>query len=242
MDNGKEFKNHLMTRINKLFRVMKLHTTTYNPRANGLVEGHNRILKDQLYHYVNVRGDNWDVFLPTVQLMYNTTVNSSTGFTPHYRMFGRECRMPEEFCIQVSEEEKDKSLVKKTYLEYSNELVESLTRAWQVVSEQAEIQAYKYNKDLVKSNREEDTWLQLRRGYKFVEYQEGDYFFRKRNPIREFKSAGDEQGYKINRKMQARYEGPYMITRKISPLVYEAEISGERVKVHAINMKPDVRG
>jgi hypothetical protein len=58
------------------------------------VENHNRTMKDQLYHFVEARQKDWDIYLPTVQLMYNTTVNSATGYTPYYLMFGRECNMP----------------------------------------------------------------------------------------------------------------------------------------------------
>ena len=58
-----------------------------------MVDNHNSNLKDQLYHYY-VESRQWDIFLPTVHLMYNTTVNAATGYTPHYLMFGRECNMP----------------------------------------------------------------------------------------------------------------------------------------------------
>ena len=86
-DRGAEFRNRLMKRVNYVFKVNRTATTPYNPRRNGLVENHNGTLKDQLYHYI-------DIFLPTVQLMYNITVNAATAYTPHYLMFGRECNMP----------------------------------------------------------------------------------------------------------------------------------------------------
>lgn len=90
-DRGTEFRN----KIHHIFRGNKIATTPYNARSNGCVENHNRTLKDQLYHFVEARHKNWDIFLPTVQLMYNnTTVNSATGYTPYFLMFGRECNMP----------------------------------------------------------------------------------------------------------------------------------------------------
>jgi hypothetical protein len=35
-----------------------------------------------------------------------------------------------------------------------------------------------------------------------------------------------------------RYEGPYRIVRVVNPVLYEAEIDGKLVRVHAVNMKP----
>ena len=32
--------------------------------------------------------------------------------------------------------------------------------------------------------------------------------------------------------------GPYRITEKINPVLYEAEIDGKKVRVHAVNMRP----
>ena len=66
-DRGTEFQNKLMKRINHVFRVNRIATTPYNPRSNGFAENKNCTLKDQLYHFVESRQKDWDIFLPTVQ-------------------------------------------------------------------------------------------------------------------------------------------------------------------------------
>ena len=94
-DQGGEFDNKLMRALTSVLTAKKIRTTGYNPQADGTVEVHNRTLKDQLFHYVNhLKQDDWDTFLPTCQLMYNTTVSTATGYTPYFLMYGRECRMP----------------------------------------------------------------------------------------------------------------------------------------------------
>ena len=89
-DRGGEFRNRLMKRINHVFKVNRIATTPYNPRSNVLVEN----IKDQLYHYVESRQKDWDIFLLTIQLMFNTIVNAATAYTLHYVMLGRECNRP----------------------------------------------------------------------------------------------------------------------------------------------------
>ena len=61
---------------------------------------------------------------------------------------------------------------------------------------------------------------------------------RLKKPVYEFKSADDEVSYKINAKLQARYDGPHRVIRKLSPILYEAEIDGEEKRISAVNMKP----
>jgi len=73
---------------------------------------------------------------------------------------------------------------------------------------------------------------------KFVEYQPGQLFMRLKKPIYEFKSADDEISYHINAKLQARYDGPHKVIRKLSPILYEAEIDGKEKRISAINMNP----
>jgi hypothetical protein len=57
------------------------------------------------------------------------------------------------------------------------------------------------------------------KGLEFKEYEEDQGFYRKRNQVRVFNSIQDKEKYKISRKLQARWEEPYWITKKISPVL-----------------------
>ena len=80
--------------------------------------------------------------------------------------------------------------------------------------------------------------IQVRQPLEFVEYEVGQQFMRTRRPYSSFKSADEKEAWKISAKLLERYEGPYRITRKVNPVLYEAEIDGKTVRVHAVNMKP----
>jgi hypothetical protein len=121
-DRGREFTNRLNKRISRLFRVNRISTTPYNPRANGLVKQHNGTLKSQLCHFVDVKQDDWDVFLPTVQLM---SVNSSTGYTPNYMMYGREFHIPD--VVLPSDEPAEGVDADEDWVD---RLTEALRKAW----------------------------------------------------------------------------------------------------------------
>ena len=44
--------------------------------------------------FVSQEHDNWDDLLPFMMLAYNTTVHTSTGYTPYRLVFGDECNLP----------------------------------------------------------------------------------------------------------------------------------------------------
>ena len=44
--------------------------------------------------FVSQEHDNWDDLLPFMMLAYNTTVHTTTGFTPYRLVFGDECNLP----------------------------------------------------------------------------------------------------------------------------------------------------
>ena len=170
-DRGAEFRNRLMKRINHVFKVNRIATTPYNPRSNGLVENHNITLKDQLYHYVESRQKNWDIFLPTVQLMYNTTVNAATAYTPHYLMFGREYnthamggmlgRMQETIGRDEGMDEGFR-WDQTVYEQWESALVSALSVAWEGTTQRAYDNATKGN------------WTGRARGIQFKDYAVGD--------------------------------------------------------------------
>ncbi|KAL0154090.1 hypothetical protein M9458_050549 [Cirrhinus mrigala] len=72
------------------------------PECDGMVERLNRTLKDQLAKYICESGGEWDRYLPQVELAYNSSVHSSTGFSPFFLAHGREPRLPAEILLNCS--------------------------------------------------------------------------------------------------------------------------------------------
>jgi hypothetical protein len=224
-DKGTEFVNRLIAKISLLLQVNRISTTPYNPRSNGFVENHNKTLKDQLYHFVGVLQETWDQFLPTVQLMYNTTVSSATQFTPFFLMFGRECKLACGELLTAIQQLPVGRAAQDDVEVYVNKLTLSLECAWEYAVGRAEKNFHRFNA-VPKYKR------------KFREYAAGDQFMRERRPVYEFKSADDEIKYHINAKLQARFDGPHRVIRKLSPILYDVEIEGEEKRISAVNMKP----
>jgi hypothetical protein len=223
-DRENEFVNSLLKNVSRILNINRVSTTPYNPRSDGFVENHNKTLKDQLFHYVDtLKQDDWDVFLPTAQLMYNTTVSLSTGYTPYLLMHGREARMPSFNHMEASVRGIDPKD------ELSNELVRKMVETMRSYHEHATVQATK-NKGRFN--------MRVRKPLEFVEYEKGQQFFRVRRPISNFKSVDEEEKWKVSMKLLERFEGPYKIIRRINPVLYDADIEGKEVRVHASNMKP----
>ena len=113
--------------------------------------------------------------------------------------------------------------------ELSNELVRKMVETMRCYHEHAMAQTTK-NKGRFN--------VRARKPLEFVEYKPGQQFFRVRRPISSFKSADEKERWKISAKLMERFEGPYTIVRMINPVLYDADIDGKEVRVHASNMKP----
>ena len=93
-DQGRQFESNLITETCKILRISKSRTTPYHPQSDGLVERFNRTLKHMLSTTLQDHPFDWENRLRKVCMAYNTSVQSSTGYTPFYLMFGREARLP----------------------------------------------------------------------------------------------------------------------------------------------------
>jgi hypothetical protein len=94
-DRGANFLSKVMRECCKLMGTLKLNTTAYHPQCNGLQERFNRVILDTVSHYVNVKQNDWDTYLPAIQFAYRTTsADNSTGFSPYFLLFGREATQP----------------------------------------------------------------------------------------------------------------------------------------------------
>ena len=92
-DQGKQFESTVMQEVCNILGMKKSRTTPYHPQCDGLVEHYNRTLLDMLATTSRDHPFDWEDQLPKVCMAYNTSIHTSTGYTPFYMMFGREARI-----------------------------------------------------------------------------------------------------------------------------------------------------
>ncbi len=93
-DNGTEFNNRILEELCKIFHVLKVNVQAYHPQSNGVVERLNRKIITCLRALINPYSIEWDKWIPTVKCALNTQVNSATGESPHYIIFGEDKLLP----------------------------------------------------------------------------------------------------------------------------------------------------
>ena len=89
-DLGQNLISVIVSETCKLFNIERVHTSSYHPQCNGLLEKANETICKNLAMYVNAQHTDWDRYLRAVCYAYNTSVcTESTEFTPFYLMYGR---------------------------------------------------------------------------------------------------------------------------------------------------------
>ena len=77
-------------------------TSAYHPQTNSLDERLNQTLQRTLSKLVDEQHE-WDCYLPSVVFAYNTSRQSSTGYTPFELMYGQKAVLQLE--IQYMDED-----------------------------------------------------------------------------------------------------------------------------------------
>ena len=96
-DQDPAFESKLFQELMCLLGLKKHRTAGYNPRSNGLVKQANQSVKEYLTAILtqsNLVQNHWDRWLLEMSYSYNTSVHSTTNFTPCELMFGRHFRIP----------------------------------------------------------------------------------------------------------------------------------------------------
>ena len=216
-DRGTEFTNDAMHYFNSQFHIHHIKTTPANPRSDGLAENAMRTIKDMLSCFTNSHHTDWDIHLSNIAHLYNNTVNDATGYTPYYLLFGRH--------NTFSSDDHILSPLPTTLHQYARDMAAVMQNIWITIGERVV--------------RNVQTMNRVPRAHlPFKEYSVGDHFFHRRVPRRFYRDQIDERSYKLSSKLQNRWTGPYRITRRLSPVLYEADIHNEIKRVHAINMRP----
>lgn len=101
-DGGGEFCNSLMRDIHQLLEVQNCKVSPYRPTGNGQIERPHATINGLMAKMISANQKNWSDCLPYVTYAYNTTVHSSTAFSPFYLMFLREPRVSLDFVVEES--------------------------------------------------------------------------------------------------------------------------------------------
>ena len=93
-DQGRQFEGTLHKEMRKLLFIKKTRTMPHHPQSDCMVEHYNTTLAKLLSAFVNEEHTHWEQLLPYVMMVYRSSENLTTGFTPNYMMFGREVPVP----------------------------------------------------------------------------------------------------------------------------------------------------
>ena len=93
-DQGWQFESALITELYNVLQIQKSRTTPYHPQADGLVKRSNRTLPSMLSIVMDEHPQTWESHLRAVCMMYNTSIQPTTGYLPFFLMFGRKARIP----------------------------------------------------------------------------------------------------------------------------------------------------
>lgn len=120
-DNGSSFVSKEFKELLDHFKITHWLNSRYHSQSNP-VERVNRTINAAVRTYVQEDQRIWDTKIPEIELMLNTSVHSSTGFTPYFITHGHEIaeqgsdhrlsRHDEELSAEEKEERRKQAFAK----------------------------------------------------------------------------------------------------------------------------------
>jgi hypothetical protein len=212
-DRGAAFMSVLMKEVCKLLKIQKLQTSSYNAQANGICERMHKLLIDMISHFVNKDAKNWDKYVPYAVMAYRATPHCSVKYSPYYLVYVRDLRLPIEDDWRPTRREEAENV--DSYDNHVNKLAMRLYEANMEAKKQSKLSHELAKKYYDRKTRE-------------VSLKKGDLVYLY-NPIAKRGRA---------KKFEYKYQGPFMILERISPLIYKLEMEeGKSIVVHVHRLK-----
>ena len=197
-------------------------STSYHPQTDGQTEVMNQILEIALRCYVGPKRDNWDEYLDGFALSYNNTPHSSTNYSPSFLLFGYLPRTSSNLLQDSSTDITRFPLKYETESQSVNidadEFVTAITayrrRAQDALKVAQSFQQKYYNKNRIP-----------------FEFEEGDQVLINLKTLKQLESK-NLQGKKLHQ----RYEGPYEVIEKLSPVTYRIRLDSSLAIHNVINI------
>ena len=195
-DNGPQFISEVMQKVAHCLGFTQQLIPVYHPSANP-EERRNRDLKTQLAIICQDDHTSWKEALPAVRFAMNTSRNASTGYTPAYLTFCRELRTPYEVHHDLRAVVDNENFVA--------EITPYLKRMDQVLSRARA--NHEHKQDNTKKYADHSRRDAPR-------YAPGDYVLVQVHVL-------SKSNKSFTSKFAPRRDGPYVITRVISPTSYQ---------------------
>jgi hypothetical protein len=144
-DGGKEFCAKLSEHLYKLMKIEHLTTSPYHPQCNSQAEIVNKTIAKYLSAFVDETTLDWEIYLPPLMFSYNTSMNSTTKFTPFFLTFGQQPRAPHFPTPDLTKKFYGESTIDEMYLR----LQQARQLALQNNEEVRDSYEQKYNKDVL---------------------------------------------------------------------------------------------
>ena len=213
-DQGRTYESNVFEELCRVLEIKKLPTNVQNPRFNGQIERFNRTLLRMIRAYLAGEQENWDLNLGLAGTN-RATPNESTKLTPNLLTIGREVRLPAE--VLFGSATNSGSVPVTNYGEYVNSLRSKLNHAHTVarhhLKRSAERRKIIYDRKMVLNN-----------------YEVGDIAW----CLTEARKVGEAT------KLQPAYEGPCVITSKLSPMTFTVRVNSKGLEriIHHNKLKP----
>jgi hypothetical protein len=206
-DNGSQFTGKLMTEVFDLLKTRHCRTSPYHPQGNGQVERFNGTLVSILKKVAEQEPGKWDTYLPAALFAYREVPHTSTGMAPAMMLFGRPIAGP----------------------------LEALKRSWTDAQvDETVATATQYVQDL--QAKLQTTWATAASTLKEARKRQAKYY-NKHTKEREL-TVGDQALLllpKGNNKLELTWQGPYLITDKLSRTNYKIRVNNKD-KVFHLNL------
>jgi hypothetical protein len=136
-DQGRNFESQVIKELCKLANVQKTRTTPFHPMGNASAERFNRTLLRMLGTLCDEKKANWKDYISSLVQAYNATKSSSTGYSPHFLMFGWHPRLPVDAYLGTTPSNEGEAL----HSSYVTKLQERLKFAYKIASDCAQKRA-----------------------------------------------------------------------------------------------------